>query len=332
MRHRAFDFGLMRSKPGALPSVVLGNITVGGTGKTPHVMALLQAMTVRHPQRRWSILSRGYGRKTQGYLLVDREGSATEFGDEPLELARRFPGVPVAVCEDRLEGMASLQAAGLADAVLLDDGFQHRRLNPTFAIVLVDATQPIDRDHFLPRGRLRDLPERLSAAHAVIITRCQDALTKGDLRLWRHRLNLREDQLLLHTGTVPDGLRSLHTKRYAAWPRRSIAVSGIAHPAQFEFGLARNCKVVRHFAYPDHHPFSTDDVREWQAALSDAEDDTAIITTEKDAARIRGLEGASALPILVMGLKVTWWDEDALNAMLTSIEERVEASRATPDI
>lgn len=333
LRHAGFDTGLRRSHQGRLPSVVLGNITVGGTGKTPHVMSLLHALGQHAPGRRWAVLSRGYGRKTKGFLEVDREGTSKDFGDESLEVARRFPGTMVAVSEDRLAGISHLADTGKVDAVLLDDGFQHRRLDPTYSIVLVDATQPVDRDHFLPRGRLRDLPERLRAADAVIISRCTDVLTRGDLRLWRHRLDLLPEQLLLHTGTIVDGLRNMHTKRYAGWPRRCIAVSGMAHPAQFEAGLARNCEVVRHFAYPDHHDFTPREAEEWLATLQDdPRRPEAIITTEKDASRIRGLGLSHDVPVLIMGMKVKWWDEDALHTLLTSIEQRVEASLADPDI
>ena len=333
VRHFAYDNGLLRSRGGALPTVVLGNVTVGGTGKTPHVIALMQALLDRQPQRRWAILSRGYGRKTKGYLRVERDGTPETYGDEPLELARRFPRSTVAVSEDRLAGLKDIGESGTADAVILDDGFQHRRLNPTYSIVLADTTQPIDKDHFLPRGRLRDLPERLRAADAVILTRCNDVLTKGDLRLWRHRLRLRPDQLLLHTGTMVDGLRSLHTKRYAAWPRACIAVSGIAHPLQFESSLSRNCKVIHHYAYSDHHVFTPNELEEWKASLANPTTPAdAIVTTEKDASRIRAMEGAQELPLLVMGMQVKWWDEDALQSLLTSIEARVEASAAEPDI
>ena len=332
LRHWAYDVGLLRSKPGALPAIVLGTITVGGTGKTPHVMALLQAMTAANPNRRWAILSRGYGRATKGYLQVDREGSPEEFGDEPLELARKFPKVSVVVSEDRVAGIEALKTQGLADAVILDDGFQHRRLLPAYNIVLVDATQPVDRDYFLPRGRLRDLKDRLQAAQAVIITRCPDTLTKGDLRLWRHRLQMKPEQLLLHSGTMVEGLRDLRTKRYAGWPRNCIAVSGIAHPAQFEASLSRNCKVSRHFIYPDHHTFKPEEVEEWRAALKGAGYPEALITTEKDAARLRNMALPEDLQILVLSMQVKWWDEDALHALLTSIDKRVEASAAVTDI
>ncbi len=333
LRHLAYDLGLRGSKEGALPSVVLGNITVGGTGKTPHVKSLLQALQAAEPDRRWAILSRGYGRKSKGYRTVQRDGTPEEFGDEPLELARRFPQVHVAVCEDRRAGIKAIRKTGAADAVILDDGFQHRRLKASYSIVLVDATQPVDRDHFLPRGRLRDMTERLSAADAIIISRCRDVLTRGDLRLWRHRLQLNPDQLLLHTGITVEGLRNMHTKRYAAWPRKCIAVSAIAHPTQFEVALSRNCQVVRHFAYPDHHPFTPEEAREWAAAATKGPDIAeAIITTEKDTSRIHALKMALDVPVLVLGMQVKWWDEDALRELLTSISKRVDASTADPDI
>lgn len=332
LRHWAYDIGIKRSKNGALPAIVLGNITVGGTGKTPHVIALLQALSASDSSRKWAILSRGYGRQTKGYLQVDRAGSPEEFGDEPLELARKFPGVHVAVSEDRLAGLQALKDQGLADAVILDDGFQHRKLSPTYSIVLVDATQPVDRDYFLPRGRLRDLNERLQAAQAIVITRCPDALTKGDLRLWRHRLQLKPDQLLLHSGTMVEGLRDLRTKRYAGWPRKCIAISGIAHPAQFEASLARNCKVIQHFSYPDHHAFTPEEVQEWCTAIAGDPALEAVITTEKDAARLRSMSLPEDLKILVMGMQVKWWDEDALLALLTSIDKRVDASAPVSDI
>ena len=335
-RHWAYDRGLRRSKEGALPTVVLGNVTVGGTGKTPHLKVLLRKLMDQEKDIRWAVLSRGYGRKTQGFLRVDREGTPQDFGDEPLEVARKFPGVPVYVCEDRLQGLEQIAQSGLADAVLLDDGLQHRKLRPTVGIALVDTTQPVDRDHFLPRGRLRDLPERIQEADAVILTRCPAALTKGDLRLWRHRLHLTADQPLLHTGTRPDGLRAMASKRYAGWPMRCIAVSGIAQPAQFEAQLSRNCRVLHHFAYSDHQSFTPDHVAEWRAALERPDDrgqlPEAIITTEKDVERIRPLAEAADLPILVLHLHIHWWDEEALGGLLSTVRQRVEASRSNPDI
>ena len=336
LRHALYDRGLKSSRPGALPTVVLGNVTVGGTGKTPHLKVLLQRLMDADKDVRWAVLSRGYGRKTKGFLQVDRSGAPDEFGDEALEVARKFPGVPVYVCEDRLQGLERIGQSGLADAVLLDDGLQHRRLKPTVGITLVDTTQPVDRDHFLPRGRLRDLPSRVSDTEAVILTRCPAALTKGDLRLWRHRLQLRPDQHLLHTGTRAEGLRDLTTKRYAGWPMGCIAVSGIAQPAQFEAQIGRHCRIHRHFAYPDHQDFSEAHFAEWRAAL-DTRDERgqqpeAIITTEKDAERIRPFAQAADLPILVQNLHIHWWDQDALDQLLSTLRKRVEASRSNSDI
>ncbi len=336
IRHWAFDRGFRASQEGALPTVVLGNVTVGGTGKTPHLKALLQKLMDSSKDTRWAILSRGYGRKTQGFLRVDREGKPEEYGDEPLEVARKFPGVAVYVCEDRLQGLERIREAGLADAVLMDDGLQHRKLIPSIGIALVDTTQPVDRDHFLPRGRLRDLPERITKADAVILTRCPTALTKGDLRLWRHRLKLAADTPLLHSGARPEGLRAMATKRYASWPMRCVAVSGIAQPAQFEAHLSRHCSVVRHFAYPDHQEFAPKHLEEWRQALATPDErdqlPEALITTEKDAERIRPLAGAADLPILILNLHIQWWDTVALDGLLSTIRERVEAFQSNSDI
>ena len=335
LRHRLYDAGILKEKEGALPTVVLGNVTVGGTGKTPHLKVLLQRLMDKGQGERWAVLSRGYGRKTTGFQRVDRTGTPAEFGDEPLELARRFPGVPVFVCEDRLEGLKRIAETGLADAVVLDDGLQHRRLKPTLSLMLVDTTQPVDRDRFLPRGRLRDLPERVSKADAVILTRCPSPYTKGDLRLWRHRLRLRPDQPLLHTGTQTAGLRAMATKRYAGWPSNCIAVSGLANPAQFEHQLSRQCRVLHHFAYPDHHTFTAADLDEWCSALGrdvNGRTPAAIITTEKDAERIRPLEGTGDLPILVVNLKIQWWDEEPLGALLSTLRKKVGVSQDGSDI
>lgn len=335
-RHFAFDRGLLKTKAGALPTVVLGNVTVGGTGKTPHLKELLQLLMDQGKETRWAVLSRGYGRKSKGFLRVDREGDPADFGDEPLEVSRRFPGIPVFVCEDRLHGLEKISKTGLADAVILDDGLQHRKLSPSVSIMLVDTTQPVDRDHFLPRGRLRDLPSRVATADAVILTRCPAALTRGDLRLWRHRLALRPDQHLLHTGSRPEGLRAMATKRYAAWPLSCIAVSGIANPGQFEEHLSKNCRVARHFSYADHYAFEPTDLAEWKAALNGIQAKgplpEAIITTEKDAARIRPLAEAADLPILILGLQIRWWDEDALADLFKTLKSGVAASASDQDI
>ena len=333
-RHWAYDRGLRRSKEGALPTVVLGNVTVGGTGKTPHLKVLLRKLMDQEKDIRWAVLSRGYGRKTQGFLRVDREGTPQDVGDDPLEVARTFPGVPVYVCEDRLQGLEQIAQSGLADAVLLDDGLQHRKLRPTVGIALVDTTQPVDRDHFLPRGRLRDLPERIQEADAVILTRCPAALTKATSG-WRHRLHLTADQPLLHTGTRPDGLRAMASKRYAGWPMRCIAVSGIAQPAQFE---ANSAAIAGSFTIsPTRPPILHPGPCRGMAAALERPDDRgqlpeAIITTEKDVERIRPLAEAADLPILVLHLHIHWWDEEALGGLLSTVLQRVEASRSNPDI
>jgi tetraacyldisaccharide 4'-kinase len=338
-RHKLYDSRIFRSEKGALPCIVIGNLTVGGTGKTPHVKALLEALRLSSqspdaPTTRWAVLSRGYRRSTKGFRWVGAQSKASEVGDEPLEIALRFPKITVAVCESRPEGVARIAAARhdpgeaehLADAVLLDDAFQHRALRPDLSIVLVDVKQPVDLDAMLPLGRLRDLPSRLSAADVVILTRCERQLVKGDLRLWRDRLGVHRDQLLLHTAMRPKGLKDMRTKRFAAWPRRAVLVSGIANPQSFVEFVENGCRISARFIYPDHHPFSAEDLDAWRSEL--AQEAEAIITTEKDAARIRELDGARDLSILVVPVGVQFLDEHGIDQLVGKIQSAVAQRQA----
>lgn len=334
-RHKLYDFGIFRAGKGALPCVVVGNLTVGGTGKTPHVKALLEALRLASqapgaPATRWAVLSRGYRRTTQGFRWVNTDSKASEVGDEPLEISLRFPKITVAVCENRPEGVARIAAeqspGRSADAVLLDDAFQHRALTPDLSILLVDSQQPIDLDRMLPLGRLRDVPSRLKKADVVILTRCNKRLVKGDLRLWRDRLGVQRDQLLLHTAMRPQGLKNVRTQQLAEWPKRAVLVSGIANPDSFLEFTQNGCRSLAPFIYPDHYPFSAADLADWRLELSQGAE--AVITTEKDAARIRELDGAEDLPLLVVPIGVEFLDDHGLDQLIEKIEFVVAQRRA----
>ncbi|MDG2425326.1 MAG: tetraacyldisaccharide 4'-kinase [Flavobacteriales bacterium] len=327
-RHKLYDFGLFKSEKGALPSIVIGNLTVGGTGKTPHVRALIEALELTDGDQppanrtRWAMLSRGYRRNTNGFKWVESTSRASEVGDEPLEVAWRFPTLAVAVCENRPQGIATIAAEDRADAVLLDDAFQHRALQPDLSIVLVDVKQPVDIDRMLPLGRLRDVPKRLQAADVVILTRCNERLIKGDLRLWRDRLGLRTDQIMLHTAMRPKGLQNMYTKDLAAWPKKAAVVSGIARPKQFLDFVGAECSQVQEFVYPDHHPFTATDLEAWRRALNQGCE--AIVTTEKDAARIREVDLDKSLPVFVLPIEVQFLDEGGIDSLVEQIRRATQ--------
>ena len=172
LRHLAYDKGWKKVQKADVPTICVGNITVGGTGKTPHVELLLRLLEFRAV----AVLSRGYKRKSRGFRVVQETDTARSVGDEPLQMARKFPSATVAVDKDRLHGCREL-AAGHPQVIVLDDAFQYRKLDASLKIVLVDYSRPVFEDRLLPWGRLRDLPSRIRKAHAVVVTKCPSELS-----------------------------------------------------------------------------------------------------------------------------------------------------------
>ena len=178
-----------RKAPGAaVPTVCVGNITVGGTGKTPHTELILRLL---QESDRWgnaslAVLSRGYKRRSKGFQIVQRDSTATFAGDEPLQIARKFPAVTVAVDKNRVEGCEKLGA----DIIVLDDAFQYKRLHASLNIVVVDWSRPVFDDRLLPFGRLRDLPKRLFEADVVIVTKCPPGIEEQEKAAFAEKLRL----------------------------------------------------------------------------------------------------------------------------------------------
>lgn len=288
LRHLVYDKGWKKTCKASVPTICVGNITVGGTGKTPHTELILR--TLMHSDQ-WAfrplgVLSRGYKRKSKGYQLVPPDGSAAQYGDEPVQIARKFPGVAVAVDKDRVEGCEKLSAAG-SQLIVLDDAFQYRKLQADKNIVLIDCYRPVFKDRLLPYGRLRDLPSRLKKADIVLVTKSPAYLEEEERALWRQKLKLREDQPLFFTAlrygspvaVFPEG-----DPRYA-YSQRLILFTGIANDAPLRNYLSDNYKLVGRFQFPDHHRYTKADVRKLLAAVK--EHPTAcLMTTEKDAQRV----------------------------------------------
>ena len=182
-RHRLFDWGILKSEKFDIPVICIGNITVGGTGKTPMAEMVIAYMSQMH---RVALLSRGYGRRTKGYLEVKADSHYRDVGDEPLQIKLKFPDTVVAVCEKRAEGIRRIRAEHPdVDLVVMDDGFQHRYVEPKVNIVMIDATRPVQHDRMLPLGTLRDLPEELHRAHYFVVTKCPEKMAPIDRRILR---------------------------------------------------------------------------------------------------------------------------------------------------
>lgn len=182
-RHQLFDWGILHSEKFDIPVICIGNITVGGTGKTPMAEMVIAYMSQMHNV---ALLSRGYGRRTKGYREVKTDSHYRDVGDEPLQIKLKFPGTVVVVCEKRAEGIRRIRAEHPeVDLIIMDDGFQHRYVEPKINIVMIDATRPIQHDRMLPLGTLRDLPEELHRAHYFVVTKCPEKMAPIDRRIMR---------------------------------------------------------------------------------------------------------------------------------------------------
>ena len=301
LRNALYDGGVFRAKRLNGPVVSVGNVSAGGSGKTPLVLLLGELLKRRGV--RFDILSRGYGRRTRGVALVDAAGSASEFGDEPLLMARKLQA-PVIVGEDRYQAGRFAEEKFGAQLHLLDDGFQHRALVRDFDIVLV--TPQDAKDRLIPAGRLREPLNALRRADVVVLASGASAESfpvEGKL-VWRVR-----------RGIVAENV-----------PARPVVFCGIARPQNFVLQLrAANIEPVADAFYRDHHAYGEKDIRELLELKQRSEAD-GFVTTEKDAVNL-GVYLSALAPLAVVAVKMEL--ADAANAVDTMLQKIGERKRGT---
>ena len=316
LRNLMYDIGLLRSMCHKVPVVCVGNITVGGTGKTPTVEFLVESLLAagHHP----AVLSRGYGRRTKGYLEVTGDKPFISTGDEPMQIKMKFPTIPVIVCEDRNVGVERIMREHpQTDIVIMDDGFQHRSIRPTVNIVLLDFTRPVMSDHFLPLGTLRDERRQLRRADIFIVTKTPGTLTDEQKAAVAESISLRDNQSLYFTSMSYGTLRPLFADEVMSWnEERGAAVlfSGIANPLPFERGVGEQCRVLESVPFADHHVYTVGDMKRVVKVWSSYKGENPIVvTTEKDAVK---LVGSSKLPeqlrgvLYVLPMRLNFMDGD----------------------
>jgi len=286
-RHRLFDWGILKSERFDIPVVCIGNITVGGTGKTPMAEMIIAYMSQRH---NIALLSRGYGRKTRGYREVQPSSHYREVGDEPLQIKLKFPDTVVVVCEKRADGIRRIRAEHPeVDLIIMDDGFQHRYVEPKINVLMIDATRPIQHDKMLPVGTLRDLPSELYRANYFVVTKCPEKMAPIDRRILRKVLIQMAFQRVYYTryeSFMPQPLFADEASREPlAHGCEIIALSGIGNPEPFLKTLHERYKVVSEQTFEDHHVYRIRDMK-LLAALLAKHPGAAIVTTEKDAVKM----------------------------------------------
>lgn len=281
VRNYLFDWGVFKSISYETPTICVGNLSVGGTGKTPMIEYLISALS----NHKIAVLSRGYKRKSMGFILATPSSTVAELGDEPFQIHRKFPNISVAVDADRQNGIAQLEKLVHPDVILLDDAFQHRKVKPKFSILLTAYGKLYPKDWYLPTGNLRDAKREARRAQVIIVTKCPQNLPKieketiiGFLRPKPHQ------QVLFSHLTYAQKLKDGKGSEIAPSELRdkNIAlVTGIASPTPLVKHLEDIGLDFQHLAFGDHHNFSSDEITKFK--LFDI-----VLATEKDFVRLSG--------------------------------------------
>ncbi|MDH5250221.1 MAG: tetraacyldisaccharide 4'-kinase [Cyclobacteriaceae bacterium] len=283
IRNRMYDLGLRPSIKFDVPVVAVGNLTVGGTGKTPLTEYLIRLLAMDY---KVATLSRGYGRKTKGFRMADSSDNADTIGDEPFQMYQKFgSSTSVAVGEDRAFAIPNiLQAHPETDVILMDDAYQHRSVSPYLNILLSDYHRPFYEDHLLPAGRLRESRNSANRADVVVVTKCPSTLTdeamiaiEKSIRVYVEKPVFFSRIRYRHPLAFPD-----HQKKIS---HEVVLLTGISNPKPLVLFVKQNFKLVKHFNFPDHHRYTISDLK---AIVRYAEENptVSILTTEKDKVKL----------------------------------------------
>lgn len=294
LRNAMYNMNLLKSKEFDVPVISIGNITVGGTGKTPHVEYLVQLLKDKFEV---VTLSRGYKRQTKGFKFVETSSTALEVGDEPLQIKHHFPNNIISVCENRVEGVEKLLNPDneiIPDVVILDDAFQHRRIIPGINILLIDYNRPINNDHLLPLGRLREGVSQMRRANIVIFTKCPDEVTPIKRRILQKDIGLYPYQSMFFTTLEYDKLKPVFSGKqldksfYEKKEYSILIVTGIAFPKLVHDYVTKFSERTKIMTYPDHYNYTVEDIQLMIRNLESLPGEKkVIITTEKDSMRLK---------------------------------------------
>ncbi|MBO5541744.1 MAG: tetraacyldisaccharide 4'-kinase [Muribaculaceae bacterium] len=294
VRNMAFNWGLLKQESFDVPVVSVGNITVGGTGKTPHVEYIIEALCRRY---KIGVLSRGYKRSTKGFILATDSLSPKDIGDEPYQIFHKYNGlITLAVCEDRRKGIREMMAIDPdINLFILDDAFQHRYVKPKVNIVLVDYTRPPFEDKLLPLGQLREPMDRLVNCDIVVVTKCPSDLSPVDIRTMKENLSLFPYQELFFSNiryadpvpVFPVPNPQLASLSWLKPEDTVLCVTGIANAKPLVRYLRQYAAQVKVMHYDDHHYFTRKDFADIFNIFDSLEGRRKfIVTTEKDMVRI----------------------------------------------
>jgi len=286
LRNRLYDAKFFSSIEFSVPVIAVGNLSTGGTGKTPHVEYLVRLLEYQYQA---ATMSRGYKRHTQGFLVADENSNALRIGDEPMQYHMKYPDLVVSVAEERMIGIpALLQRRPDVDVIILDDAYQHRSVKAGLTILITDYARPFFKDFILPFGSLREGRGAYKRANIIIVSKCPPGLTEMQAKSMKGKIAPLSQQQLFFTGIQYDKPFAFITKEEVALTGKNIIlVCGIARPEPLLAYLKSVAADVHTLTYADHHYFVSSDLEEMKAAYENWNTpDKIILTTEKDAARL----------------------------------------------
>ena len=324
-RNFFYDLKILKSKKGKIPSIVVGNLSVGGTGKTPMVEFLLRNLS---PEKNLGVLSRGYSRKTKGYLKASTTSNPSQIGDEPFQIYQKFgEKIPVYVCENRVEGIEKIFTDNPElDALILDDAFQHRSLKADFYILLTSYQKPFSRDFIMPMGRLREARNGANRADLVVVTKCPETLTQSErdgLKKEMSKYLSPETPVLFSSISYGEPKALEHTIPFS---KNVILISGLADDRLFVKYCESNFKVLEVFSFPDHHTYSLENLNTFLVRTESQKSFSPVfICTEKDGEKLKSLGKGGFLgefPIFVLPIEVKLESVDK-EILLTQIRKKL---------
>lgn len=332
IRHKLFDWGILKAKRFDFPIICIGNLCLGGTGKTPMTEYLIKLLK---GQFRMATLSRGYGRKTKGFVLADTTANCETIGDEPMQYFRKFKDIQVAVDEARADGVQRLISQdNPPEIILLDDAFQHRQIQAGLNILLTDYNCLYTEDFLVPTGTLRDIRSAAQRTDIIVVTKAPEKLSDKEFDTLKRRLKPSENQKVFTSFMVYGDLIPLTEIAKNTSPNNAkcaIALCGIAKPKPFVEQVRNRFGEVKELIFSDHHNFSASDMEIIVKTYDDSGNRNAIIvTTEKDASRLMKnpyLCQFNTLPVFALPIEMHFHQEEAFNSEIDTYVRRNTQNR-----
>ena len=318
IRHKLYDWRILKRLRFEKPVICVGNLSLGGTGKTPTVEYLINILRDNY---RVATLSRGYGRKTKGFQMADNQSTYETIGDEPLQYFLKFPGILVAVDEDRLNGTRQLlYSPNNANAILLDDAFQHRRIIAGLNILLTEYQNLYCDDFLFPAGTLRDIKSAAKRANIIVVSKSPKTLDEAEKQQIIKKLKPTKEQKVFFSYLEYAPLLPLNEKAKSVSAEKTdsvLAFCGIANPKPFVEELKKRHQTVDSLTFADHHAYTEDDVKHIINRFENlGGKQKIIVTTEKDAARLANspyLCQFETAPLFALPVGVRFHEEEKFN-------------------